>query len=64
MFSCEIYNIFKNTFIYRTATVAASEIQLVFSKDSGTKADATVSNPYQIYFKKVFATPKIQEQLP
>ena len=48
MFSYEIYKISKNTFFYGTATVAASEILLVFSKESETKTNAIVSNTYQI----------------
>ena len=48
MFSYEIYKIYKNTFFYRTATVAAPEVKLVFSKESGTKTDATVSNTNQV----------------
>ena len=48
MFSYEIYKISKNTFFYRTATVAASEVSLVFLKESEIKVDATVSNTYNI----------------
>ena len=48
MSSYEIYKISKNTFSYRTATVAASEVELVFSKESETKSNTTVSNTYQI----------------
>ena len=63
MLSCEIYKIFKDTFLYRIATVAASEVWLVFSNESGTKTNATVSNTYRIYLKKVFIVAKIQKQL-
>ena len=34
----------------------------MFSKDFGTKPDATVSNKYQIQLKKVFAVAEIQKQ--
>ena len=63
MFSCEIYEISKNTFFYRTATVAASEVELVFLKESRTKSNAIASNTYQISPKKGFAAGKIQNQL-
>ena len=53
-----------NTFFYRTASVAASEVELVFSKESRTKTDATFSNKSQIQLKKVFAAVKIQKQPP
>ena len=39
---------FLGTHFYRTAAVVTSEISLMFSKESGTKTDATVSNTYQI----------------
>ena len=53
VFSCEIFKISKNTFFYRTAPVAgSSEIQLVFSKESGTKTDVNVSNKYQIQLER------------
>ena len=61
MFSYEIYKISKNTFFYRTATVATSEVKLVLSKESETKTDANVSNTDQIKLKKVFAAAKIQK---
>ena len=48
MFSYEIYKFSKNTFFYRAAKVAASEVEVLFSKESETKTDATVSNTYQI----------------
>ena len=48
MFSYEIYKISKNTFFYRAATVATSEVYLVFLKQLETKTDATVSNTYHI----------------
>ena len=48
---------------FDTATVAASEVSLVFSKESETKTNATVSSAYQIKLKKVFAVAKIQKQL-
>ena len=41
-----------NTLFYRTAPVAASDAYLVFSKESGTKTGATVSDTYQIQLKK------------
>ena len=50
--SCEVCKTFRNTFFYRTTTVAASEIWLVFSKESRIKASVTVSNKYRIQLKK------------
>ena len=52
MFSCEICKISMNTFFYRTAPVAASEDELMFSRDPGTKTELTVSNKYLIQLKK------------
>ena len=52
MLSCEVCKTFRNTFFYRTTTVAASEIWLVFSKESRIKASVTVSNKYRIQLKK------------
>ena len=52
MFSCEICKIFKDTNFDRTAPVAASDFELVFSKDSGTKTGETFGGKYQIQLKK------------
>ena len=48
----------RTPFFKRTAPVAASEVELVFSKESGTKIGATISNKYQIQLKKVSAAAK------
>ena len=50
--SCEFCKTFRNTFFYRTATLAASEIWLVFSKESGIKPSVTVTEKYRIQLKK------------
>ena len=50
--SSENCKIFKNTFFYRTAPVAASKVKLVLSKESETKTRVTVSYKYQIQLKK------------
>ena len=52
MLSCEFCKTFRNTFFYRTATLAASEILLVFSKESGIKPSVTVTEKYRIQLKK------------
>ena len=39
-------------FFYRRVPVAASDVQLVFSRESGTKTGATVSDKYQVQLKK------------
>ena len=52
MFSYEICKISKNTFFYRAAPVAASEVYFVFSKESEIKTGRTVNNKYQIQLKK------------
>ena len=39
--------------------MAASDVKLVFSKESGTKTGATVSDKYQIQLKNVFSVAKI-----
>ena len=39
-------------------------LQLMFSKEFGAKAGATVSNKYQIQLEKVFAAVKNQKQPP
>ena len=46
VFFSKIYKISKNTFFYRKATVAASEVELLFSKEPWTKAYVIVSNTY------------------
>ena len=46
MFSCEICKIYKNYLFYRTAPVAASEVQFAFSNESRTKTGATVNIKY------------------
>ena len=46
VFFCKIYKISKNTFFYRKATVAASEVELLFSKESWTKTYLIISNTY------------------
>ena len=43
-----------------TLLVPVSEIQFVFSKESGTKPNATACNTYQILLENVFAAAKIQ----
>ena len=52
MLACEICKIFKDAFFYRTAVVAASDVSLVFSKESGAKTGAIISDKYQIQLKK------------
>ena len=52
MFSSEICKIFKDTNFDSTAPVAASDFELVFSKDSGMKPGATFGDKYQTQLKK------------
>ena len=48
----------------RTVSVATSDVQLVFSKESRTKAGATVRIKTIFSRKNVFAVTKIQKQAP